>query len=194
MLRFCLFCRLPVFGVIDLCIACSRLIGSNYYSAYSNLADITGFLVDNREVEIAQIHPAKNFENLESESPDQLQSTRSSPNWAVILGILVGDCFHNIVDGIAVGVAWSQSPGSGIGTTIAIAMHELPHELGDFIVYKKLGLRTRQAIGLNLFAALLSFGGLYTGLGLASNPAVTSWLLALVAGLFIYISMVDVVC
>ena len=72
-------------------------------------------------------------------------------------------------------------------------MHELPHELGDFIVYKKLGLKTRQAIGLNLFAALLSFGGLYTGLGLASNPAATSWLLALVAGLFIYISMVDVV-
>ena len=111
----------------------------------------------------------------------------------MIFGILVGDCFHNIVDGIAVGVAWSQSPGSGIGTTIAIAMHELPHELGDFIVYKKLGLKTRQAIGLNLFAALLSFGGLYTGIGLASNPAVTSWLLAIVAGLFIYISMVDVV-
>ena len=148
-------------------------------------------LVEHHEVEIAQIHPAKTFENLENESSDQ--STRSTPKWPVIFGILLGDCFHNIVDGIAVGVAWSQSPGSGIGTTIAIAMHELPHELGDFIVYKKLGLKTRQAIGLNLFAALLSFGGLYTGLGLASNPAATSWLLALVAGLFIYISMVDVV-
>ena len=155
-----------------------------------NLIEI--ILVEHHEVEIAQIHPAKTFENLENESSDQ--STNSTPKWPVIFGILLGDCFHNIVDGIAVGVAWSQSPGSGIGTTIAIAMHELPHELGDFIVYKKLGLKTRQAIGLNLFAALLSFGGLYTGLGLASNPAATSWLLALVAGLFIYISMVDVVC
>ena len=72
-------------------------------------------------------------------------------------------------------------------------MHELPHELGDFIVYKKLGLTTTQAVGMNLTAALFSFGGLYTGLALASNPAVTSWLLTIVAGLFIYISMVDIV-
>ena len=72
-------------------------------------------------------------------------------------------------------------------------MHELPHELGDFIVYKKLGLSTRQALGLNLFAAMISFGGLYTGLALASDTDASQWLLALVAGLFIYIPMVDVV-
>jgi len=34
-------------------------------------------------------------------------------------------------------------------------MHELPHELGDFIVYKKLGLKTRQALALNFVAALV---------------------------------------
>ena len=79
------------------------------------------------------------------------------------------------------------------GTTLAIVMHELPHELGDFIVYKKLGLNTRQALGLNLFAAMISFGGLYTGLALASDTDASQWLLALVAGLFIYIPMVDVV-
>ena len=79
------------------------------------------------------------------------------------------------------------------GTTLAIVMHELPHELGDFIVYKKLGLSTRQALGLNLFAAMISFGGLYTGLALASDTDASQWLLALVAGLFIYIPMVDVV-
>ena len=42
-----------------------------------------------------------------------------------------------------------------LGTTLAIVMHELPHELGDFIVYKKLGLKTRQALALNFIAALV---------------------------------------
>ena len=42
-------------------------------------------------------------------------------------------------------------------------------------------------------AAMVSFGGLYTGLALAEDPSVVDWLLALVAGLFIYISLVDVV-
>ena len=44
------------------------------------------------------------------------------------------------------------------GTTLAIVMHELPHELGDFIVYKKLGLKTRQALALNFLAALVRKG------------------------------------
>merc|ERR1739838_202052 len=112
--------------------------------------------------------------------------------WSTIWGILIGDCFHNFVDGIAVGVSWTSGYGAGLGTTIAIMMHEIPHELGDFVLYKKLGLSTRQAIGFNVMAAMVSFGGLYTGLALAEDPSVVDWLLALVAGLFIYISLVDV--
>ena len=96
-------------------------------------------------------------------------------------------------DGIAVGVSWTSGYGAGIGTTIAIMMHEIPHELGDFVLYKKLGMSTRGAIGLNLAAAMVSFAGLFTGLALAEDPDVVDWLLALVAGLFVYISLVDVV-
>ena len=44
-------------------------------------------------------------------------------------------------------------------------MHEIPHELGDFVLYKKLGLSSRGALGLNVIAALISYGGLYLGLG-----------------------------
>ena len=39
-------------------------------------------------------------------------------------------------DGIAVGVSWTSGYGAGLGTTIAIMMHEIPHELGDFVLYK----------------------------------------------------------
>ena len=48
-------------------------------------------------------------------------------------------------------------------------------------------------MGLNVLAAFISFGGLFMGLALGEDPSVVDWLLALVAGLFVYISLVDVV-
>lgn len=43
---------------------------------------------------------------------------------------------HNFVDGIAIGVSWRFSWQLGMATTIAIFLHELPHELGDFAIYQ----------------------------------------------------------
>merc|ERR1712110_1296120 len=59
-------------------------------------------------------------------------------------------------------------------------------------VYKRLGLSTRQAIGRNLLAACISYGGLFTGLAISSDPEATQWLLALVAAVFIYLCLVYV--
>ena len=117
----------------------------------------------------------------------------TAPKWSTIASVFTGDCLHNFVDGIAVGISWSVSWGAGLGTTFAILCHELPHELGDFVLYRKLGLTTKRAIGANLIAALISYAGLFTGLALGGDPTVTPWLLAIVAGLFIHISMADVV-
>ena len=127
--------------------------------------------------------------------PDEVGWTdeKTGPKWSVIGGLLFGDCCCNFTDGLAIGVAWTISWGAGLGTTLAIVLHELPHELGDFIVYKKLGLSTRMAVGLNLFAAMISFAGLFIGLALATETEAEEWLLALVAGLFIFIPMVNVV-
>jgi len=143
-----------------------------------------------------------NTEMVKQENPDEQKleevdmgsksSLPSEVKWSTIWGIMIGDCFHNFVDGIAVGVAWTSGIGAGLGTTIAIMMHEIPHELGDFVLYKKLGLSSRGALGLNVIAALISYGGLYLGLALGEDPTVVDWLLALVAGLFIYIALVDV--
>ena len=72
-------------------------------------------------------------------------------------------------------------------------MHELPHELGGFMVYRKIGFTVCKALMLNLGAAVISYFGLFTGLALAGETATTDWLLALVAGLFIYVALVDVV-
>ena len=142
------------------------------------------------------------------------RSNFKEPEWSAIGGILVGDCLCRFADGLAIGVAWTVSWGAGLGTTLAILGHEVrqvllrislsfyfiyllsfkvPHELGDFIIYKKLGLNTARAVGLNVFAAMISFVGVFTGLALATQTEAADWILCLVTGLFIYIPLVHVV-
>ena len=58
------------------------------------------------------------------------------PNWSIISGMVFGDCCCNFSDGLVIGVAWTLSWAAGLGTTLAIVLHKLPNELGDFIVYK----------------------------------------------------------
>lgn len=114
------------------------------------------------------------------------------PKWSIISGMVFGDSCCNFSDGLAIGVSWTLSWTAGLGTTLAIVLHKLPNELGDFIVYKKLGLSTRMAVGLNLFAAMISFVGLFIGLALATETDAEEWLLALVAGLFIFIPIFNI--
>ena len=82
---------------------------------------------------------------------------------------------------------------AGIGTMIAIMIHEIPHVTGNYVLYRKQGLSGRAGLGLNIVSALCSFAGLYIGLGLGSNPEVVDWLLGMVAGLFIFVSLVNIV-
>lgn len=106
--------------------------------------------------------------------------------------VFIGDALHNFGDGLALGVAFSTSLVSGIGTSIAIFCHELPHEFGDFAIYMKNGMSKWQALGMNFLAACCAFIGLYIGLSVAENEDARQWMLAVIAGMFLYISLVDV--
>ncbi|VDM47570.1 unnamed protein product [Toxocara canis] len=105
--------------------------------------------------------------------------------------ILFGDGVHNFIDGVAVGASFAVSPRLGLTTSIAVVCHELPHEVGDFAVLLESGLSVCRALVLNLLSALTAFAGLFVGLASINIESALEWLLALIAGMFLYVAWLD---
>jgi zinc transporter ZupT len=103
--------------------------------------------------------------------------------------IITGDGLHNFFDGIAIGVSYSSSFTVGISTSIAILCHELPHEIGDFAVLIKSGMTIKRAVLYNTLSSILCLLGATTGVFIGKIDI--GWVSALIAGMFLYISLVD---
>jgi zinc and cadmium transporter len=104
--------------------------------------------------------------------------------------ILIGDGIHNLVDGVLIGAAFLTDVRLGILTSLAVAAHEIPQELGDFVILLNAGFRASTALLLNLLTgAATVVGGLlaYWTLGESWLP----YVLALAAASFIYIAVAD---
>jgi len=110
---------------------------------------------------------------------------------SVAMVVLIGDAVHNLVDGIAVGASFTVSTRLGISTSIAVICHELPHEIGDLAVLLESGLSIPRALILNLVSALTAFAGLFLGLAAGSNEELVVWLLAVTAGMFLYVAWLN---
>ncbi|CAG2107536.1 unnamed protein product [Medioppia subpectinata] len=119
----------------------------------------------------------------------QRQTPRSQ---SVIYTVITGDGLHNLCDGIAIGVAFAGSGvGGGLSTTIAVLCHELPHEVGDFAVLLRAGLSVKRAIIYNILSAVLCFVGMT--IGILFGRINDAWLSAAIAGMFLYIALVDMI-
>lgn len=105
--------------------------------------------------------------------------------------IITGDGLHNFFDGIAIGVSYGTSMAVGLSTSIAILCHELPHEIGDFAVLIKNGMTIRRAVLYNTLSSVLCLLGATTGVFIGRIDV--GWVSALIAGMFLYISLVDMV-
>jgi zinc and cadmium transporter len=107
---------------------------------------------------------------------------------------LVADASHNFLDGIIIGASYLISTPIGIATTLAVALHEIPQELGDFGILVHAGFTPRRALLMNLLSALLAVLGAVISLLL--GPVVSSYtgfMLPLIAGGFIYIAGADLI-
>ncbi len=106
--------------------------------------------------------------------------------------ILVGDGLHNFTDGILIAAAFLANPELGIVTGLAIIAHEIPQEIGDFIVLLNAGFTRRRAYLYNLLSSLMAvIGGIlgYYTLGHASN--LIPYVLVVASAGFIYIAVSD---
>ncbi len=107
---------------------------------------------------------------------------------------IIGDGLHNFIDGVIIATSFSISTTIGIATTIAVVMHEIPQEIGDFSILIHGGLSVTKAIWFNLLSALMAMIGaiLVLVLGNSYNLNV-NLLLAITAGGFIYIAGSDLI-
>ena len=107
---------------------------------------------------------------------------------------LVGDAVHNFIDGLIIGGAYLNSVSLGVSTTLAVVLHEIPQEIGDFGVLIYAGFKPRKALLFNLASALTSVIGVLVALYLGELVSgLTGVLLPFAAGNFIYIAGSDLV-
>ncbi len=105
---------------------------------------------------------------------------------------LIGDGLHNFIDGMVIAGAFLVDTTLGITTTLAIALHEIPQEIGDFGVLLYAGYTKRKAMLANVIVALTSVLGGVLGFFLFSqSQLVLQYLLPIAAGGFLYIATSD---
>ncbi|XP_022239061.1 zinc transporter ZIP8-like [Limulus polyphemus] len=107
--------------------------------------------------------------------------------------IIFGDGLHNFIDGLSIGAAFTDSILSGISISVAVFCEELPHELGDFAILLSAGMTMRQAVFYNFLSACTCYLGLLFGILLGDFTEGTPHIFALAGGMFLYISLVDMI-
>ncbi|MDD5585100.1 MAG: ZIP family metal transporter [Candidatus Omnitrophica bacterium] len=107
---------------------------------------------------------------------------------------LIGDGVHNLIDGMIIGASFSVSVPIGIATTLAVILHEIPQEIGDFGVLIHGGLSIKKALIFNFLSAITSFAGMAIALIVGQYlEGFTLILLPIAAGGFLYIAGSDLI-
>lgn len=119
------------------------------------------------------------------------QHGKSDPSVGLIV---VGDTVHNALDGIAIAAAFLVSVPTGIVTTMAVAAHEIPQEVGDFGLLLAKGMRRKEVLIVNVFSALATTVMAVITFALGSSRSLpTGILLGISAGFLLYIATSDII-
>ena len=108
--------------------------------------------------------------------------------------IVVGDTIHNFVDGVLIAAAFLQSTELGIVAAVAIIAHEIPQEVGDFLILLHSGYSRARALAMNLLSSVATVvGGLLGYYVLQVMEGLETTLLGIVAASMIYVAVADLI-
>jgi len=108
--------------------------------------------------------------------------------------IIVGDSIHNFVDGVLIAAAFLTDVKLGIVTSLAVAAHEIPQEVGDFAILLQSGYSKSKALFYNVLASFTTvIGGVLAYYSLEDLHDVLPFFLALASSSFIYIAVADLI-
>lgn len=108
--------------------------------------------------------------------------------------IVVGDSVHNFVDGVLIAAAFLQSTELGVVAAVAIIAHEIPQEVGDFLILLHSGYSRARALAMNLLSSAATVvGGVIGYFGLQHIGGLEPILLGVVAASMIYVAVADLI-
>ncbi len=106
--------------------------------------------------------------------------------------ILIGDAFHNFVDGLVIASSFVASAPVGVTASLAVIAHEIPQEAGDFAILLQSGYSRRKALFLNVLSASTTLVGALAGyVGILTLSFLTPYVLCVSAASFLYIALAD---
>jgi len=108
--------------------------------------------------------------------------------------VLIGDGVHNLVDGVLIAAAFLTDVHLGIITSLAVATHEIPQEVGDFVLLLHSGYSRGRALFFNILSSLTTIiGAILTYYSLQHSLALVPYFIAIAAASFIYIAVADLI-
>ena len=108
--------------------------------------------------------------------------------------ILIGDTFHNFVDGVLIAAAFLADTQLGVVTALAIIAHEVPQEVGDFLILLHSGYSRQQAFALNLLSsAAMVVGGVLAYFALQTMEQWVDTLIGLATASMLYVAVADLI-
>ena len=108
--------------------------------------------------------------------------------------VILGDAFHNFIDGAIIAAAVLTSVPLGVNTAMAVAAHEIPQEVGDFAILLSAGFSRRRALILNIVSGAAGLAGALVGYSTVSViPGVRPYVLAFSSASMLYIAMSDLI-
>jgi len=128
----------------------------------------------------------------EHEHGAHLHHAHAEPRSAMV--ITLGDTIHNFVDGVLVAISFFADVQVGIAVALAIIAHEIPQELGDFLILLRAGMDRGKALVLNLASSVaMVIGGMLGYVALEGHRSLIGPLLGLVSASMLYVAVADLI-